>query len=288
LAARHLRIPSLYTPHALVTLDPTLPRWKRALYGRIERRLAAHSQGLIAVSRDEAEHAESLGIDPRKIHIIPNGIEPIVLSPPDEGRRRLGARDDELLIGFVGRLVPQKAPDLLLEAFATLPARLHAKLVLVGDGPLAGELHRKASALGIASQVHFAGDVPASLMMPAFDLFCLSSRYEGMPYVLLEALSAGLPIVTTGVGGVTLCVEPDKNGLIVPPSNCSDLSAALMRVLDDAALRQRFATASTLLSSRFTLKSMITQTLACYHRVAGSSTAFGKSAENLFTMRQFA
>src|SRR4029079_12057804 len=117
LAARWLGIPSIYTPHAFVTLDPTLPRWKRALYGRIERWLAQHSAGVIAVSEDEAAHARALGIDARMVHVVHNGLATIDFLPREQARSQLRLSPDDFVIGFIGRLAAQKAPDVLIDAF---------------------------------------------------------------------------------------------------------------------------------------------------------------------------
>jgi glycosyltransferase involved in cell wall biosynthesis len=268
LAARALGLPSVYTPHAIVTLDPTLSPLRRMFYGRIERWLARRTETLIAVSDDEARHIESLGIDAEKVQVVPNGIEPPDFPRRDEIRSRLGISPTEVVVGFVGRLSAQKAPDGLLDAFAAAAGeRPQARLVMVGSGPLHGEMTRRIAALGLASRVTLLGDVVATTYMPAFDVFCLSSRYEGMPYVYLEALSAGLPIVSTRVGGATMCVEHDRNGLLVPPDNAAALAAALASVIDDRILRRRFAAASRQMAERFTADRMIDRTLAVYSSI---------------------
>jgi glycosyltransferase involved in cell wall biosynthesis len=268
LAARWLSIPSVYTPNAFVTLDPTLPSWRRSAYAWIERWLARHSSAVIAVSSDEARHARALGIATEKIHVVNNGIEQPEFPPREEVRSQLGLSPHDFVVGFVGRLSAQKAPENLLEAFLGVYARDAASaLVLVGGGPLDAMLRARAEALGLNSRVKLLGDVVATQIMPAFDVFCLSSRYEGMPYVLLESLAAGLPIVATRVGGVKMCVEPEVNGLIVPPENVNALSAALLRLAGDRPLAQRFAAASAAKAGQFTAERMVAQTLDVYRDV---------------------
>lgn len=268
LAARWLRTPAVYTPHAFVTLDPTLSATKRAIYGRIERWLAAQCAAIIAVSEDEAEHARSLGIASAKIHVVPNGIDRPDFPPRYFARAKLGLSADDVAVGFVGRLAPQKAPEVLLAAFASLaPSHQQARLIFVGSGPLEAELRRLAEQRGVAAQVNFVGDVVATQLMPAMDLFCLSSRYEGLPYVLLEALAAGLPIVATSVGGVATCVTADRNGIVVPPDDAAALSNALGRLIENAELRRSFAAASAAMATRFTAEQMVEQTLAVYSQI---------------------
>jgi glycosyltransferase involved in cell wall biosynthesis len=265
LAGRYLKIPAIYTPHAFVTLDPTLSRMKRAIYGGVERWLARRAAGVIAVSPDEASHARALGIDAHQVYVVPNGIDGPQFPTRDDARRKLSLSPNDLIIGFVGRLAPQKAPDVLLEAFARIADRTpSARLVFVGSGPLEATLRQRIDQLGLKSRVLLTGDQVATTLMPAFDIFCLSSRYEGMTYVLLEALRAGLPIVATDVGGVSLCVAEDINGIIVEPGNAAALAEALSRVSNSDATRRRFAGESLARAQRFTADRMVEQTLAIY------------------------
>jgi glycosyltransferase involved in cell wall biosynthesis len=268
LAASAIGIPSIYTPHAIVTLDPTLPAWRRRCYAWVERRLARRTGAIIAVSEDEARHIRLLGINARTVHVVPNGIDRPCFPGREHVRAQLGLGADDVVIGFVGRLSPQKAPDVLLEACAALFARgTKARLVMVGSGPLEAETRQRAAALGLGSRVMLLGDVVATDVMPAFDVFCLSSRYEGMPYVLLEALAAGLPIVSTRVGGAAMCVEHGRNGLLVALDDAAALSAALATLADDRQLRQSFAAASRQIAAGLTTQQMVDRTLAVYNAV---------------------
>jgi glycosyltransferase involved in cell wall biosynthesis len=271
LAARWLSIPIVYTPHAFVTLDPALGKLKRQFYGRIEHSLARRTSAIIAVSADEAAHARELGIDRAKIHVVHNGIPPLELPPREAVRARLGLSPEDFVIGFVGRLVPQKAPDMLAEAFSSV-ARQHpeSKLVLIGSGPLEASIRQQIKALQQGPRVLLLGDTIAPSLLPAFDVFCLPSRYEGMPYVLLEALAAGLPIVATRVGGATTCVAEGENGFIVEPGNASLLARPLLELARDASLRNRLALGSRHRAARFSATQMVENTLEVYRRVLSS------------------
>jgi glycosyltransferase involved in cell wall biosynthesis len=151
---------------------------------------------------------------------------------------------------------------------------------MVGSGPLETEVKRRVEQLGLKSRVLLLGDVVATSIMPAFDVFCLSSRYEGMPYVLIEALAAGLPIVTTRVGGATMCVEPNHNGLIVPPNDVAALASALTTLGSDAELRGSFAAASAGFASRFTARQMVDQTMRLYAQVLAARPFIRETADN--------
>lgn len=283
LAGRWLGIPTIYTPHALVTLDPTLPAWKRAFYGRIERFLARWASMIIAVSPHEAEHALTLGLPPKKLHVVPNGIDQLTLPDREYVRAKLGLAPDDVAIGFIGRLSKQKAPDVMLDAFHLVSRQCpQARLIMIGSGPLEEQIRAQVSGLGLASRVRLLGDVVATEYLSALDLFCLSSRYEGMPYVLLEALAAGLPIVATNVGGVAMTVEHGQNGLIVPECTAEPLAAALREIVSDDAKRQHFAADSAQRSQQFTIEAMVTGTIAIYRQVLGGLKA-APSGERLVT-----
>jgi glycosyltransferase involved in cell wall biosynthesis len=271
-AAALLRTPSIYTPHALVTLDPTLSPLKRAFYGTIERWLSRPSAAIIAVSPDEAEHGASLGIAPQKIRVVLNGIDPPNFPPRDSARQQLGLRPEDFCIGFVGRLTAQKAPELLVAALAELKQNHpSAVAILIGSGPLENQLRTQIEQLGLARHVRLLGDTVATHIMPAFDVFCLPSRYEGLPYVLLEALAAGLPIVARRVGGVAACVEHQRNGFIVENESSSELATALARLASDLNLRREFACDSAAKATTFSADRMIDETLAVYESVVTSS-----------------
>jgi glycosyltransferase involved in cell wall biosynthesis len=277
LAARWMGVPAVYTPHAIVTLDPTLQSWKRTIYGRIECWLARRTAALIAVAEEESEHAASLGIDRAKIHVIPNGIEPAPLLPRSEARRQMNLPQDAIVIGFVGRLSQQKAPEDLIRAFAGFAStQPWVRLAIIGSGPLERSARRLASDLRVDQQVNFLGDRVAQPLMSGFDIFSLPSRYEGMPYVLLEALAAGLPIVVTSVGGATLAVDPNINGYIVPPAAVASLQESLARLVQDEPLRNRFSAASRQRSQQYTRERMTDQTLALYVEVLARQSTRGR------------
>jgi glycosyltransferase involved in cell wall biosynthesis len=155
-----------------------------------------------------------------------------------------------------------------------------ARLVLVGSGPLEAALKRQIERLGLTSRVVMAGDVVATTVLPACDVFCLASRYEGMPYVLLEALAAGLPIVATRVGGAATAVEPGENGFLVPIEDAEALTGALLCLARDERLRQRFIAAAKARARSCTVDEMVGQTLAVYQQalgVDGGSRGFDSS-----------
>jgi len=165
--------------------------------------------------------------------------------PRGEWRAREGFADDDVLIGCVARLHPQKNHALLLEAFARGPARNgKTRLVLVGAGPLRAELERRAQQLGIRGHTHFLGvraDVPE--VLAAMDVFALSSDYEGSPLSIVEAMAAGVPVVSTRAGGVAELVEDGREGLLLQPGDLKALSAALTFLAEHAEARRSMGVA---------------------------------------------
>ena len=136
-------------------------------------------------------------------------------------RAELAVADDEFLWLAVGRLVPQKDVPNLLDAFAKHhAAHPRSRLAIVGDGALRDEMVAHAASLGVGEAVAFLGirrDVPQ--LMAAADVFVMSSAWEGLPNVVMEAMAAGLPVVSTNVGGVAELVEDPGTGALVPASD---------------------------------------------------------------------
>jgi glycosyltransferase involved in cell wall biosynthesis len=263
----------IYTPNALITQDPKLSRRKRITYGWAEKILGKFTDALIAVSEEDADEARRLGIDSRKIAFIPNGIEAPILPERQAARARLKLTEDEVVIGFVGRLFPQKGPDIIIQAMANLVERFKGPeitLVMVGDGDLRRELQEMARSLEINARVRWIGEVPGVMQMPAFDILALPSLYEGMPYVLIEALFAGLPIVAAQVGGAKLLVEPGVNGYLVSPGDPQSLAQALGELIIDPAKRSKFGKASLKKSQFFTVDNMASRIQSLYFGFNGA------------------
>jgi glycosyltransferase involved in cell wall biosynthesis len=234
--------------------------------------VARRANVVIAVSDAvrEATH-RYLGVSAGRTRTIPHGVElePFARVGPAERKRlraKWGAVDDTIVVGTVGRLVPQKALHVLLEAFAHYRAcgSLPSRLVVVGYGPLEPELKARSLELGLADAVVWAGfrdDIPT--VMSSFDVFALSSQYEGFGVVLLEAMAAGKPIVATRVSAIPEVVEDGVTGLLCPPGDADTFAAALLR-MEDTALRERLGTAGRRRASEFTLDKMVGATFEAY------------------------
>ena len=218
----------------------------------IERRLAATTDKLVAVSHATAEDLLRLRIAAEgQIVVIPPGLdlEEFLAIPPARERRRdgalrrlVGAADDEVLVGMVGRLAQVKRPEWALEVFELLAARYpKLMLVFVGDGDQRGLLERRILALEPARRrrVHLVGartDMPAVLR--DLDVVLACSRSEGMPVALIEAGAAGLPVVATRVGGVPELVAEERTGFL--GESVDELAFGLSKLLDEPGLGAQF------------------------------------------------
>jgi glycosyltransferase involved in cell wall biosynthesis len=258
-------IPCFYTLHGFGADDPTMPRPKRLFYLTVELGLSVLTRRIIAVSPEERRGAVRLGLGKSRVILIPNGVGASDLAPRDAARRALGVGDRDLVVGFVGRLVPQKAPDLLVRAMARVAANVpHARLAIVGSGPLGQGLPRIAAELGITGRVLWLGERDARQLTAGFDVFAMPSRKEGLPYVALEAMSAGLPIVGTDTAGLECLVTPGVNGALVPCGDFEALGAALTEILLDPAKRRRYGAASLERVREFSVDAMVDRIVAAY------------------------
>jgi glycosyltransferase involved in cell wall biosynthesis len=232
---------SVYTAHGLAYRQQ-VSRARRALLLAAEAFACRRSDRVISVSAaDLRDLVRRRFVAERRGHVVPNAVDTERFRPRDAGaaRQRLGLSTTDFVVGTVSRLVPQKSVADLVDAVGRVPA---ARLVIVGDGPLRAELEQRAAQ--IAERVVFLGsrdDVPE--ILPAFDVFALSSRWEGQPIALLEAMAAGLAIVATDTEGSRELLKGTEAGILVGVGDAVEMAAALSRLEGDAASRRRMAQA---------------------------------------------
>lgn len=209
---------------------------------------------VISVSAALGDRVAEMGVERSRIVVVRNGVDGEAFAIRDKraARERLGLPQDRPIVTFVGNLLPVKGVDVLIEAagkWRSMDAP-PIYLCMVGGGELGDTLKARVQALGIADRVHFAGrvlptDVPA--YMNAADVFCLPSRLEGCPNVILEALASGKPVVASRTGGIPELIR-DENGALVTPEDEGGLARALVaavtREWDPEALRRTVPTLS--------------------------------------------
>jgi glycosyltransferase involved in cell wall biosynthesis len=260
----------IYTPHALMTMNPSLRGLRRWAVCRFESLMARLTRAVVVVSQDERRCAVQTGIEESKIVSIPNCVK---RSPPElhvamhqEKRRALGIPLGAVCVGFVGRFCEQKAPDRVLDVFASLKQRTSESvyLVMIGSGPLENSLKARAAALSLTQDVIWAGEQDGAAHMPAFDVLVNCSRYDGLSYSLLEALACGVPIVTTRVGGVEEIVESGRAGLVCNTWDVEEFSNLLALLVRNSSVRASLSKAALQASARFDFSVMIDAMCSLY------------------------
>jgi glycosyltransferase involved in cell wall biosynthesis len=264
----HPRLPVLYTPHGFAFAGYFSRSLERSVYRVIERTLAPLASRIVCVCEAEARLARSLGVDGR-VRVVYNGITPAGAGTVDPRLAALSARGP--VIGALTMLRPGKGLETLVAAAPRILARHpDAQVAIVGEGPDLGDLSALARGLGVAGAVHFlgAGSDPLAALR-GFDVFVHPSWAESFPYVILEALSLGRPIVASNVGGVGEALVDGESGVLVPAREQEQLAAALVALLDDPARRAALGEQALRRSQRFTRSAMVQQLAGVYAELAG-------------------
>ncbi len=272
--ARQCGIPIVTTVHGF-----TGGSWRNRLYQYVQRRAFRQFDAVVAVSRPLGDRLVRAGVRRSRIHTLPNAWRrsgPVL--DRDGARRTLGIPRQDFVVGWVGRLSHEKGPDVLLEALARLNGA-PLTVSIIGDGVERRPLQARAGALGIADRIRWHGVVPdAEQVFPAFDVLVLSSRTEGTPVVLFEAMAAGIPIVATAVGGVPDVVSPEE-AVLVGSENPAALAAGVREVYEfPAAAVQRARAARLRLEREFGVGPWLERYVDIYRLVTrGASAPAGRA-----------
>ncbi len=222
--------------------------WKAPLYDAIDRWALKRYDRVICVSADLRDACRKCGVSEERLRLIENGIDVDGFQrrrPQALARRALGWPTDGLWLGAIGRLSEEKGFDVLIEAVGRLRLQFpEVRLVIAGEGPRRAALEEQIRRSGLGECVQLLGFCEDVLsVLEALDVFVLSSRREGLPNVVLEAMSAEVPVVATRVAGVPSAITDEVSGLLTPPEDVTLLSAAIGRCLGDVGLRARLAAA---------------------------------------------
>lgn len=270
LAVRTLRPrPALvYTEHNSWSSHARPTRLANALTYRLD-------DAQIAVSA--AAQADGRRWARRPAELIAHGLDlealRTVTTPPSKLRASLGIADGTAVAITVANLRAPKAHDVLLEAAARVVPELRRRglefvWLCVGHGPLADQLAARRDELGLAEHVQFLGfrdDIPD--LLRAADLFVLASRDEGLPLAVMEAMSLGMPVVATSVGGLPTVIDHRHNGLLVPPGSPAELAAAVVEVVTDLELWVQLGSAARETAGAFDARAAVTHIEAVYDEV---------------------
>lgn len=215
----------------------------------------------------------------RKLTLIPNGVAPTDAMRRDRARDFFAEKiarpvgDDTVLIGTVAELTKNKGLSYLIEAVRLLSrqtANYNLQIVIIGDGEDKAKLQEQIRSLRLEGTVSLIGAVPdARRYLAGLDIFVLPSLKEGLPYALMEAMQAGLPVIATRVGGIPDIINNGENGLLVDPKNARDLADAMVTLLaspEARAHRDLGARARQAIETRFPFSAMMEHTVSLYKK----------------------
>jgi glycosyltransferase involved in cell wall biosynthesis len=229
----------------------------RAAYIAIERQLGRITDQFLAVGGAVAAQAISLRIAPtERVRTIASAIQldipPVSPSTRASARRLMGLPDTAKVVGTVGRLAAQKAPQDLVAAIEAM-GRPDVYCVWVGDGPLREDVTRLIERRKLTKQFLLLGErSDVAALLPGFDIFALASHYEGLPCSVVEAMTCGVPVTATAVNAVPEVVVPGRTGLLVPPGAPALLGKAISYLMDHPSEGARMALAARVhLGNRF-------------------------------------
>jgi len=272
LAAGLVKVPLvIHTPHVYPF------QWtggaQARFYREVERLACRLAHRVVLFGPRQEEIARAAGVlRPGQCAIIENGVEPaeFAFSRRDRAaaRKDLGLSERDLAVGMVARLVPQKGVGQFVRAAAIVREREpRTVFLLIGGGPLTEEVRARADSLGMDPAVFRLLDhrEDAAGLYAAFDLFCLSSLWEGMPYVALEAMAAGLAVVATRIPGILDTVAEGRTGLLADLDEPREIAERILALLGDADRRREMGEAGReLVRERFTLQRFIERHAALY------------------------
>ena len=241
----------------------------------VQRFVHRHATHVTAVSEAVAETVTAMGVPRERVTVIPNGVD-LARFGVSGDRAALGAEDGTPLIGSVGCLAPRKDYATLLEALAILAERGVAyRAALVGEGPERAALEQQLGARGLTGRVRLLGERDdVERLLPAMDVFVLSSREEGIPNALLEAMAAGRPSVATAVGGTPEVMRDGETGWLVPPASPRALAGALEEAIGNPTeARRRGEAARRWVAERLGIDSMVRAHQAFYERAVGEAAS---------------
>jgi glycosyltransferase involved in cell wall biosynthesis len=232
-----------------------------------ERWVARYSDRIVVVAERDREKGLKAGVGREEQYVLIESAVPLAAFDPGsvngcDFRQELGVPEGAPIVGTVGRFAYQKAPEVMLGAareILTHHSQVH--FVYVGDGPLKQQVLDGLGDFPGHPRLHLVGlrrDIPR--IVAAFDVFLLSSRYEGLPRVVVEAMALEKPVVSTPADGVVDVVLPDRTGIIVPQGDTAAMARATLDLLKEPDRRRELgATARTMVRDRFDLGRMIRQ-----------------------------
>ncbi len=266
----HKKIKIIFTVHGWVFNEDRPQIQKKILY--ILTRIGTIFQDHIIVINTRDYDTAKKFIPEKKLAFIFNGIEPPTFYPREHARKELsqkinrGLQEKNIVIGTIAELTKNKGVIHLVDAVQRLKDLPQLHTVVIGDGEEREVLLRKITQHGLGEKISIAGFIPdAARYLHGFDIFVLPSLKEGLPYAILEAMEAGLPVIASDIGGIPDLIEHKKNGFLVPAKNAGHLASTLRRVVGDTTLQRKIGNnAKEIRQTKFSLNAMIKKTMKLY------------------------
>jgi glycosyltransferase involved in cell wall biosynthesis len=241
--------------------------------GALAQRRYQIARRIVAISHFVADSVLNSGLSPEKVRIVYEGVEvPSAVTPEvrEYARRRWGVGENEILLGCVGYLLPEKGQEIVVRALSSVRVKFPgARLLLAGNGPCRAGLESLARQHGLSNAVIFAGFVEdVTQVYAALDVFVFPSLAEPLGTSLLAAMAWGLPVLAVASGGVPEYVEDGDNGLLVTGPDAGLFSAGMLHLLSEESLRIRLGRAARRsIKERFSAGRMVENTIQVYEEV---------------------
>ena len=274
-AAKLAGVPKIVHTYHGFGFSPQHPIWQKAFYVGLERATARITSQFVVVSDPNRLLGQSYGIFRREnCALIRSGVDfaDFQSNGLDKAKKKieLGVEPSDKIVGIVASFTPAKALHLFLEAAAKIAMEIPGVIfVMVGDGALRPQLEQQAEELGITPALRMLGwrrDIPE--LLKAFDVFLLTSLWEGLPRSLVEALLSGVPAVASCVDGIGEVVQEGRNGFLAPPGNTTAMATAVVRLLRDEPLRQAMGKQARCSVDHFSVQKMLKDYSDLYESIA--------------------
>ena len=256
----------LYTAHALRSIDPKLPQWKRIAIRAAERWILSGYERLIAVSPAEEHHLQQLQPQAGNIVYIANGVSKDEIHKDESGE--FVRNEEQKTVGFVGRLCHQKNPLLYVDVMHTLLSKgLVVRGLIVGDVEMRTAMLERARSYGIEEKLQWLGSRPATPILPYMDVILHTSYYESMPYALLEAVAATVPVVCVQNDGTQAIFAQALPGRLFGLDDAARIAQETEEILFRQETRQIYLDAYESLAEQFSVEGMVHKIVEQYQSV---------------------
>ena len=259
------KLEAIFTAHGWAFNEPR-PFWQKVLIKFFSWLTIVSAHKTICVSDKMMDEVKNWPFTHDKLVVVKNGLENFNLLSREESREKLNIDKDEFVVGTIAELHKVKGIDILLRAWQKFIKNRKARLIIIGEGEEKTKLINMAHSMGISDTVIFTGNIDnARSLLLALDMFVLASRKEGLPYTILEAGFAGLPVISTKVGGIPEIIDSGVNGILIDKEDTEALFSSLILLSEDEKLRHRLGQAlKEKIEKEFSLEKMVKETIALY------------------------